>query len=713
MIINQIAGRNNPLILVLDDFHSIHAQPVLEIIAYLLEHIPPPLHLVLITRSDPPLMLSRLRVRGQLVDIRENQLRFTRQEISSFLNEVMALKLSEDAISTLEARTEGWIAGLQLAALSMQGSKDVYAFISAFTGSHHYVMDYLVEEVLKLQPEKVSAFLLQTSILDRMCGALCTAVVEAQPDGPVDGQAMLEALEGMNLFTIPLDDERRWYRYHHLFADVLRKRLEHQYPHLLPNLQRRASQWYEQNGLIPEAIRYALAAGDQDRAIQLIEQYGCLLLIRGELNSLPQWIKAVEPRALARPWMYIFKAWLFALTGCPERVEEMLQVAEQLISTQEADAGAQVMRGAIASARAYRTNLIGETYQAAGFARQALEYLTEPDLVSRSLRTVATSLLGDASSMNGELDQARQAYVEARQIGQAAGDIHLVIVANSNLANILIEQGQLHQAAGIYSETLQMATRPDGQKLVIAGRVYLELSQVSYEWNDLESAAEQVQQSLALCKQWGNLDLQSAGSAMLARIEQAQNHPAAARDAMVIAGKLAHEHHLLPRYLTWVKYALARLWIAQGNLEKAAQLVQESGISSDDEIPYLREPEYLLLLRLLLAQGEYDPALNLSKRLLQKAEASQRMGRVIEVLVLQALLYQGRKEARSGPGGSEEGARALPGQKDIPAPSWMRASRWPGCCTSPERARLRRRLPQRCCLSLERLPAHPGLNLNL
>ena len=650
ILINQIAGCHNPLILVLDDFHTLHAQPVLEIITYLIDHIPSQLHLVLITRTDPPLLLSRLRVRGQLVDIRENQLRFTRQEIISFLNEVMALKLPDDAITALEARTEGWIAGLQLASIamqsriSMQGPQDIHAFISAFTGSHHYVMDYLVEEVLKLQPKKVGAFLLQTSILDQMCAALCTAVVEADTDGPVDGQAMLEALEGMNLFTIPLDDERRWYRYHHLFADVLRKRLEYQLPHLLPALHQHASQWYQQNGFIPEAIRHALAAGDQDRAIQMIEHNGCLLLIRGELSTLPNWIKAVEPHAQARPWMYIFKAWLFALTGCPERVEEMLQTAEKLISSSGPDADLNLMQGTIATARAYRTNLEGETRQAASFARQALEYLPDTGLVPLSLRTVATALLGDASSMNGELEQARQAYRESRQIGQAAGDIHLVIVANSNLANILIEQGLLRQAAEIYSETLHMATRPDGQKFVIAGRVYLELSQLSYEWNDLETAAQQAQRGLALCRQWGNLDLQAVGSVLLARLEQAQDHPAIARQAMLIAEKLAGEHHLLPKNFIWVKYTLARLWIAQGNLEKVSQIIQESGITTQDEIPYLREPEYLVLLRLLLAQGDVDTALALSKRLLQQAETSKHTSRVIEVLTLQALIFQGKKE---------------------------------------------------------------------
>ncbi len=224
LLANELASFSDPFVLVLDDFHVIHSEAVLKIFSYLLEHLPPQMHLAILTRTDPPLPLARLRVRNQLLDIRADQLRFTQDEIAAFLNDAMGLALSANDLSAMEKRTEGWIAGLQLAALSMQGSKDIHAFVSAFTGSHHYVMDYLVEEVLKLQPKELSTFLLQTSILDRLCGPLCEAVVEAETTEPVDGQAMLEALEEMNLFVIPLDDERHWYRYHHLFADVLRKR---------------------------------------------------------------------------------------------------------------------------------------------------------------------------------------------------------------------------------------------------------------------------------------------------------------------------------------------------------------------------------------------------------------------------------------------------------------------------------------------------------
>jgi LuxR family maltose regulon positive regulatory protein len=363
------------------------------------------------------------------------------------------------------------------------------------------------------------------------------------------------------------------------------------------------------------------------------------------LSTLPNWIKAVEPYAQTRPWIYIFKAWLSVLTGYPERMEEMLQIAENLISSQEPSEEIKIMQGTIATGRAYKANLQRETSLAARFARQALEYLPDVDLVSRSLRAVAISLFGDASSMNGDLTDAQQAYAEAKKICQAAGDIHLVVVANSNLANIMMEQGLLHEAANIYSETLQLATRPNGQKLVIAGRLYMELSQVSYEWNNLEMARQQAQQCLGLCRQWGNIDLQAVAYVMLAQLEHVQCHPEKAQEAIRSAERLMLEHHLLPKHSAWITHTLGRLWTQEGNLEKASRWVKESGITIDDpEIRYLREPEYLVLLRMLLLQGDYDASLRLSARLLSQAEAGRRMGRVIEVLVLQALIFQGKKE---------------------------------------------------------------------
>jgi LuxR family maltose regulon positive regulatory protein len=307
------------------------------------------------------------------------------------------------------------------------------------------------------------------------------------------------------------------------------------------------------------------------------------------------------------------------------------------------------MQGTIAAARAFQANLQGEAHIAADFARQALGYLPDIDLISRSLRTVAYALLGDASSISGDLEDAKEAYTEAAKIGQAAGDIHLTIVNNSNLANVLIEQGSLRQAARIYSDTLQIATRPDGQKSIIAGRVYGELSQVFYEWNHLEDAFLFAQQCLTLCRQWGNMDLQAVGYIMLARLERLQAHPEKVQEAMQAAEQLVNGFDLAPKYSVWVKSALARLFIVQGNLEKASRLIQQSGIdmgsmNGDAEISYLQEPIVLVLVRLLMAKGEYNAAIALSQRLLQKAEAQKRIGRVIEVLVLQALAFQGKRD---------------------------------------------------------------------
>jgi LuxR family transcriptional regulator, maltose regulon positive regulatory protein len=648
VLINVIAEQAPPFALVLDDFHVIHAQPILDMLAFLLEHIPPQMHLVLLSRTDPPLPLARLRVRHQLTDIRADQLRFTSAEIAVFLNEVMGLRVSAEDMTALEARTEGWIASLQLAALSMQGRKDIHSFVSAFSGSHYYIMDYLAEEVLQLQPESIRAFLLQTSILDRMCGPLCDAVVNADSASTIDGQALLETLEQRNVFVIPLDDKRRWFRYHHLFMDVLNQRLEHQFPALLPQLHRRASLWYEQNGFMVEAVQHALKADDHDRAAQLLDQDGCFLLMSGEVVTLLNWIDAIEFQPESHPWLAIQKAWALSLIGNLDQVEPTLQVPEQLLLPLEPTVEVRTMRGTIAAARAHAANLLGDTRLAAERARQALELLPDCAAISRSMRSVATSILGDASWLNDDLEEAKRAYTEAINIGRAARNQHMVVIANSNLADILTEQGKLHQAARMYSEISDLATRPDGQRSPLAEGAYSGLSRLSYEWNHLEAVEKDIRQCLELCRQWENLDLQAVADAMLARLEHARGNPEKAQAALHAAEPFVSDDRLSPKWSSWVKSAVARLWLAQGDLERPAQLMRQSGITlaglmREAEIPYLREPEYVVLVRVLLAQGDYDAALALSERLLPKAEIAGRVGRMIEILALQALAYQGKK----------------------------------------------------------------------
>lgn len=643
LFVNEISSFAQPFIFVLDDFHVIHSKTIFQLVNQLIEHMPVQMHLAILTRTDPPFPLSRFRVRNQLIDIRGDQLRFTADEIDTFLNETKSIKLSSDDLSALEVRTEGWIAGLQLAALSMQKCKDVHTFVSDFAGSHHYVMDYLVGEVLKQQPEMVSEFLLRTSILDRLCGPLCKALVDSSAER-FDGQQMLESLVEKNLFTVPLDDERHWYRYHHLFTDVLRKRLGHEFPHLLPELSRRASLWYEQNGFIAESVQQAIEAGDQDRAAQLIEQKGCLLLIGGEVATLLKWADAIEFQSEARPWLAIQKAWALALVGDLNRVEPTLTVPEQLLLPLEPTDEVKTMRGTIAAARAYCANSRGDSQSAAKYAQEALLLLPTCSSISISIRSVVVSILGDASWIDGKFDEAIQAYTESIKIGKEANNLNMIIIANSNMADILMKQGQLHRAADIFAKTLHMAVRPDGQRSSLAAGILARMAKLSYEKNQLDEAEQHILQCLELCRIWGDPGQQAYACAILARLELARNNPEKTQAAVQEAELLISQQPHSPHWSIQVRSELARIWLAQGNLEKPSQHILKRGLTIQDEIPYQRENEYVLLLRVLMSRGDYESAAILSNRLLQQAETTGQMGLVIETLIIQALALQGKKE---------------------------------------------------------------------
>ncbi len=645
ILINEIAKDDGKFALVLDDFHLIQDQSVLDIVSFLLDHLPVrQMHLVLISRTDPPLPLSRLRVRNQMIEIRADQLRFTPAEAAAFLNEVMGLNLPPEDIYAMDARTEGWIAGLQLAALSMQGCKDVHGFIAAFSGSHHYIVDYLADEVLKCQDEGTRSFLLQTSILSRMCASLCNSLLDVRAiDHLPDGQRMLETLEKMNLFIIPLDEERRWYRYHHLFADALNRRLEYQFPEVLPDLYRRASEWYERNGLIAEAIQFALSAGDRERAAQLVEQNGCYLLMSGEVFTLLKWMEAVEDYFPAHPWLVIQKGWALTLAGRMEPAERAFQAAERLVAALERSPDFNSMVGTISAGRAYWADIRGNILEAARLAGQALDLLPDTDPLSQSMRSVATGALAKTMWMMGDLAQARQIYDQAVEIGKAANNDEMVINTNNNIAEILMEQGCLKQAEQLLLETLPMTVRTDGQRLPLSAQVYFKLSKVYYERNQLEQASQFAHLCLDVSQQWGNVEMQAVGTIMLARMEQAQGNREKAQALMRTADQLNRDHRLYPWNSMWIEAALDRFWLSQGSLERVSQRIKNSGISLTDEITYLHELQYLTFLRWLLACKNYDAALGLVERILQIAKNEQRMVRVVELLVLQSLAYQGKK----------------------------------------------------------------------
>jgi LuxR family transcriptional regulator, maltose regulon positive regulatory protein len=499
-LINDIGTDLEDFILVLDDYHLIDAKPVDDAITFLLEHLPPPMHLVIVTREDPVLPLSRLRVRGQLTELRASDLRFDLLETTGFLNEVMGLNLSAEDITALDTRTEGWIAGLQLGAISMQGHQDASKFIESFTGSHHYVLDYLLEEVLQQQPNDVQRFLLQTSVLDRMCGPLCDAVLQGQTGS---GQEILTNLEHANLFIIPLDEERRWYRYHHLFSDLLRQRL-HQSPDILTeedgikivDFHDRASMWFEENSLELEAFHHATKANNIDRTERLIEGDWRPLHFRGGIVPVLGWLSAQPAEVLdARPSLWIAYASTALASGQTAGIEEKLAAAEAALQNEESTETTRDLVGRIAAIRATLAAVKVQIDSIIDQSKRALEYLHPDNL---SFRTFTIWKLGYAYYLQGDRIKASQAYEEAISISQASGNLITAVLAKVGLASVQQSENQLFPASKSYQSAMKML---EDQPLPIACQTHLGLAQILYEWNDVDAAQEHNHRSIQFAKQ--------------------------------------------------------------------------------------------------------------------------------------------------------------------------------------------------------------------
>ncbi len=522
-LLNEITTIPDNFILVLDDYHVIDSKPVDQALAFLLEHLPPQMHLVIATREDPHLPLARLRARGQLTELRAADLRFTPAEAAEFLNRVMGLSLSEEDIAELETRTEGWIAGLQLAALSMQGRSDAASFIQAFTGSHRFVLDYLVEEVLQRQPEGIHSFLLKTAILDRLSGSLCDAVT-----GREDGKAMLETLERGNLFIIPLDDQRQWYRYHPLFAEVLQTRLLDQQPDQVFSLHQRASEWYEHNDSAADAIRHALAAKDYERAADLIElAVPNMRRNRQEATHTELgWLKAL-PDELVRFRPVLSVAYAYALFGSGEleAVEPRLRDAERWLDTTTGTAGMVVvdeeefrrLPGMIALLRAAQALARGDMPEAAKNARRVLD-LTPED--AHLMLGGAASVLGLAAWASGDLEIACRMTADGMANVRLAGYISSAIGGAIVLADIQIAQGRLHEAMTTYERALQWAITPGAPVLRGAADMYVGMSDLRREHNDLKTATQHLLTSQALGEHAGLPQNPYRWCAAMARIRE-------------------------------------------------------------------------------------------------------------------------------------------------------------------------------------------------
>ena len=645
-LLNEIATHPDRLILVLDDYHLIEVQTIHNALTFLLEHLPSQIHLVIATRDDPHLPLARLRARGHLTELRAIDLRFTAAETAEFLNRVMGLDLSVEDIAALESRTEGWIAGLQLAALSMQRHKDASSFIKSFTGSHHFILDYLIEEVLEQQPESIQNFLLQTAVLNRLTGSLCDALT-----GQDNGQSTLEMLEHANLFIIPLDDERRWYRYHHLFADLLRQRLRQKQPAWESTLHHRASEWYEQKGFVDEAIEHALRGQDFERAAYLIEDVFDDNYERGDQAVLRRWLAEMpEELVCSRPRLCILHAWNLFSFGQLDAAEWSLQAAEMMLDPnkdqalvsspdkeQPPDTTRMKLAGRIAAIRSFIVSYSGDIPKTIRYARQALEYLPEQELEWRSAALIA---LGDAYASQGQMAAAHQARSEALVIGQASGDPHILLIVNLSLAEVLREQGKLQQVIDICERQLKRADEHSISESALVGWLYGIWGEVLVELNHLDRAIDLAKKGVKLAARGKDVIHIASSNVCLVRVLFSSGDITGAEDVIQLMENSVDEYDLPHRALRQLSAWQARIWLAQGKLEAASQWATARGLDPDGELTYLHEMEYIAFARILMAQGRLDEAARLLQRLLKAAEAGGRTSRVIEILMLQTLTAQ-------------------------------------------------------------------------
>lgn len=659
--INELAALDFPISLVFDDYHIIETEAIHRILKYLIQHIPFNANIVIISRIDPPIPLGRLRAGGELTEIRSKDLRFRADEGDAFFNDLMNLGLSKGEAAALHARTEGWIVGLQLAALSLRDREDKQAFIERFSGTHQYIIDYLLEEVLAGLPEGIKSFLYRISILDRFCAPLCDAMLDRS-----DSRRVISELAEIDLFLVPLDADDRWFRFHHLFVDFLRHASRHD-QELLSKLHSRASEWFEAQGEPTEAILHRVRAGDYAEAARILESIGMQMLENSELSALIGLIELIpHDQACSRPWVCIYHAWALRLSGgAYQEVEDLLDCAEKAIgpipSNDRSGPGDEDrkfaandkghMRAHLTAIGAFQALYREDVPAVIQLAQDALSLRPEGNFIRSS---IALSQ-GWAYRFSGNLAASSQSLQEARSVGLSSGNTFLTVSATCRLAYNELLMGRLHAAADLCRQALQLSRLGDNKRLPVAGYAHVYLGYIHYLWNELDAAKEHLSAGIELCRQVGYIMDQIVGHSLQARVFHALGEPELADEALSQGERLCD---LMKGYLyarRWMDDSNVRNWGATGKLDAVRSWVKSCGLSTADPPTFMREIEEIILARALLNlsydthNGSIpDDLIPFMDRIREAAGAAGWVSKEIEILILQSLaIWQMKDKERS------------------------------------------------------------------
>ncbi len=626
VVINEIASRPDNAILVLDDYHVVDSNTIHRGITYFLDHLPPQMHLILTSRSDPPLPLSRLRVRGQLTEIRQQDLRFTPQEALAFFHQTMGIPISDESIITLDQRTEGWVAGLQLAALSLKGRDDFEAFIRDFGGSHRYVIDYLAEEVLRQQPDDLRIFMLQTSILDRLSAPLCDALTQCQ-----DSKDLLHQLEQTNLFLIPLDEVRGWYRYHHLFADFLQQQATEAREIHLPTYHLQASKWYEDNGFLEEAVKHALASGDLNKAQRLISMVAYETLARGEILTVSGWLDSLPDETVRSDFnLATCKGWLLLVSGEGNRAESYMLSAQDVLP----ETASSIDRARLLALQGFIVRIHGEGEKGIALGKQALALIGDRDPF---LKGVVLINLGEAQHLVGDITGAIDSY---RQVLQSRTKSHLdlaSLAAISDLASLLNLQGRRQDALRLCQQTIQECVDTRGNPIPLTSVAYMGLGQIYYESNELYLAEEMIRKGLAMGEQLGATGLIRLGRVWQARVQGALGDLDSARLTIQNVKRIESTFPQSVSYLWFVSAIEAEINLRAGDIAPVSQWVESMDITTLSFFHNFQEILYVLTIQALLALDRIPDAEDMLSRFEAHAIEAGRYGSLIKIYVLKAV----------------------------------------------------------------------------